>query len=99
MAIDMTALYCCLDDFCKVFEDWEAHRLILFHTCLRRTRFGLRARCVTIRFVPVAMPWHATSSARSPPRHENLLRAFYRRMCPLGPQRMEEPPRRSRPIH
>jgi hypothetical protein len=28
MAIDITALYCCLDDFCKVFEDWEAHRLI-----------------------------------------------------------------------
>ena len=24
MAIDITALYCCLDDFCKVFEDWEA---------------------------------------------------------------------------
>jgi len=28
MAVDITALYCCLDDFCKVFEDWEAHRLI-----------------------------------------------------------------------
>jgi Transposase DDE domain len=28
MAIDITALYCCLDDFCKLFEDWEAHRLI-----------------------------------------------------------------------
>jgi hypothetical protein len=28
MAIDITALYCCLDDFCKVFEDWETHRLI-----------------------------------------------------------------------
>jgi hypothetical protein len=28
MAIDITALYCCLDDFCKVFEEWEAHRLI-----------------------------------------------------------------------
>ena len=26
-SIDITALYCCLDDFCKVFED-EAHRLI-----------------------------------------------------------------------
>jgi hypothetical protein len=32
MAIDITALYCCLDDFCKVFEDWEAHRLILSQT-------------------------------------------------------------------
>jgi hypothetical protein len=28
MAIDITALYCCLDDFCKVFADWEAHHLI-----------------------------------------------------------------------
>jgi hypothetical protein len=28
MAIDITALYCCLDDFCRVFADWEAHRLI-----------------------------------------------------------------------
>ena len=28
MAVDITALYCCIDDFCKVFEDWEAHRLI-----------------------------------------------------------------------
>ena len=28
MAIDIMALYCCLDDFCKVFADWQAHRLI-----------------------------------------------------------------------
>jgi hypothetical protein len=28
MAVDITALYCCLDDFWKVFGDWEAHRLI-----------------------------------------------------------------------
>jgi hypothetical protein len=28
MAVDITALYCCLDDFCQVFEAWEAHRLI-----------------------------------------------------------------------
>jgi hypothetical protein len=26
--VDITALYCCLDDFCKAFADWEAHRLI-----------------------------------------------------------------------
>ena len=37
MAIDITALYCCLDDFCKVFEDWEAHRLIPSQTIRRRT--------------------------------------------------------------
>jgi hypothetical protein len=28
MAVDITALYCCLDGFCKAFGDWEAHRLI-----------------------------------------------------------------------
>jgi hypothetical protein len=33
MAVDITALYCCLDDFCKVFEDWEAHRLHSTRRC------------------------------------------------------------------
>jgi hypothetical protein len=28
MAVDITALYCCLDDFCKLLADWEAHRLL-----------------------------------------------------------------------
>src|SRR5215218_7269030 len=28
MAVDITALYCCLGDFCKVLADWEAHRLL-----------------------------------------------------------------------
>ena len=28
MAVDITALYCCLDDFCRVLADWEAHRLL-----------------------------------------------------------------------
>ena len=37
MAIDITVLYCCLDDFCKVFEDWEAHRLIQSQTTRQRT--------------------------------------------------------------
>jgi Transposase DDE domain len=27
-SINITALYCGLDDFCKVFEEWEGHRLI-----------------------------------------------------------------------
>jgi IS5 family transposase len=36
MAIDITALYCCLDDFCKVFEDWEAQRLIPSPTTRQR---------------------------------------------------------------
>jgi transposase len=42
MAVDVTALYCCLDDFCKVFEDWEAHRLIPSQT--RRQRPGKLSR-------------------------------------------------------
>ena len=36
MAIDITALYCCLDDFCKVFEEWEAYRLIPSPTTRQR---------------------------------------------------------------
>src|SRR3954454_3666101 len=28
MAIDTTALYCCVGGFCTVFEDWEVHQLI-----------------------------------------------------------------------
>src|SRR3954453_16148471 len=42
MAIDITALYCCLDDFCKVFADWEAHRLI--PSAQTRTRPGKLSR-------------------------------------------------------
>src|SRR3954465_14976484 len=37
MAIDITALYCCLDDFCQVFEAWEAHRLIPSEQTRQRT--------------------------------------------------------------
>jgi hypothetical protein len=42
MAIDITALYCCLDDFCQVFADWEAHQLIPSPT--RRQRSGKLSR-------------------------------------------------------
>src|SRR4051812_50180340 len=37
MAIVITAHYCCLDDFCKVFADWEAHRLLPSQTTRQRT--------------------------------------------------------------
>ena len=37
MAVDITALYCCLDDFCNVFADWEAHQLIPPPTKRQRT--------------------------------------------------------------
>jgi hypothetical protein len=42
MAIDITTLYCCLDDFCKVFADWAAHQLIPSPT--RRQRSGKLSR-------------------------------------------------------
>src|SRR5690349_9755151 len=42
MAVDITALYCCLDDFCKVFAEWEAHQLIPSPT--RRQRSGKLSR-------------------------------------------------------
>jgi len=28
MSLNITALFCCLDDFAKLFEDWEKHRLL-----------------------------------------------------------------------
>ena len=37
MAIDITALYCCLDDFSKLFAEWEAHRLIPSQTTRQRS--------------------------------------------------------------
>lgn len=36
MAIDITALYCCLDDFSKLFAEWEARRLIPSPTSRQR---------------------------------------------------------------
>jgi Transposase DDE domain len=48
MAVDITALYCCLDDFCKVFEDWEAHRLIPSPTTRQRSGKLSRAEMLFI---------------------------------------------------
>jgi len=28
MSLPITALFCCLDDFCRVYEDWERHGLL-----------------------------------------------------------------------
>ena len=54
MAIDITALYCCLDDFCKVFADWEAHRLIPSEQT--RQRPGKLSRSEMLFIVSVARP-------------------------------------------
>ena len=48
MAVDITALYCCLDDFCKVFEDWEVHRLIPSEHTRQRTGKLSRAEMLFI---------------------------------------------------
>jgi hypothetical protein len=52
MAIDITALFCCLDDFCQVFDDWEAHRLIPSQTTQTRQRAGKPSRA-EMRFIMV----------------------------------------------
>src|SRR3954467_12601254 len=71
MAIDITALYCCLDDFCKVFEDWEAHRLI--PSAQTRTRPGKLSRAEML-FIMVLL---------HPPAYKNF-QTFYR--CGIGYQ-------------
>ena len=38
MSTDITALFCCLDDFAKIHEEWERHNLI--GTGRRRHRKG-----------------------------------------------------------
>jgi hypothetical protein len=48
MAVDITALYCCLDDFCKVFGDWQAHRLIPSETTRQRPGKLLRSEMLFI---------------------------------------------------
>jgi Transposase DDE domain len=48
MAIDIPALYCCLDAFCKVFGDWEAHRLIPLQQTRQRTGKLSRAEMLFI---------------------------------------------------
>jgi IS5 family transposase len=48
MAVDITALYCCLDDFCKAFGDWEAHRLIPSPMTRQRTGKLSRAEMLLI---------------------------------------------------
>ena len=65
MAVDITALCCCLDDFCKVFGDWEAHRLIPSPT--RRRRPGKLSRSEMLFIVVL---FHL-----SPFKH---FKAFYR---------------------
>ena len=50
MAVDITALSCCLDDFCNVFADGEAHRLLPSEQT--RQRSGQLSRAA-MRFIVV----------------------------------------------
>jgi hypothetical protein len=48
MAADITALYRCLDDFCKLFEAWQAHRLIPSQRTRQRPSKLLRSEMLFI---------------------------------------------------
>jgi len=48
MSVDITALFCCLDDFCTLFEEWEAHRLIPSETTRQRAGKLSRAEMLFI---------------------------------------------------
>jgi hypothetical protein len=67
MAIDITALYCCLDDFCKVFEDWEAHQLIPSPTTRQRSgklsRSEMLFIVVLFHLAPYKISRRSTSTA------------------------------------
>ena len=65
MSVGITALYCCLDDFCKLFEGWGEHRLIPSETT--RQRPGKLSRSEMLFIVVL---FHL-----SPFKH---LKAFYR---------------------
>ena len=40
MTPNITALFCCLDDFAKLYEDWERHRLLPSSATRQRRRPG-----------------------------------------------------------
>src|SRR6185312_13599886 len=53
MTIDITALSCCLDDFCKLFAEWEVHRLIPSPTTRQRS-----AKLSRSEMLFIMMPFH-----------------------------------------
>ena len=55
MAVDITALYCCLDDFCNVLADWEVHRLLPSEQT--RQRSGKLSICSRRVRTPASMCW------------------------------------------
>ena len=77
MAVDITALYCCLDDFCKVFADWEAHRLLPSEQTRQRSGKLSRTRSPGIQLGISATAIGAGAAGR-------LCRCEARRCSPPG---------------
>src|SRR4051794_26300417 len=86
MAVDITALYCCLDDFCKVFADWEAHRLLPSEQTRQRSGKLSRAEMLFIMvlfhlspyknfkvFYFYGIGWSISPRIPHPPRHRPRL--------------------------
>jgi len=48
MSVDITALFCCLDDFCKLLDECEQHRLIPSETTRQRAGKLSRAKMLFI---------------------------------------------------
>ena len=65
MAVDITALYCCLDDFCKVFADWEAHRLLPSEQARQRSGKLSRAEMLFIVVLFHLSPYKNSTSTAS----------------------------------
>ena len=65
MAVDITALYCCLDDFCKVFADWEAHRLLPSEQTRQRSGKLSRAEMLFIVVLFHLSPYKNSTSTAS----------------------------------
>src|SRR3954451_10325366 len=72
MAVDITALYCCVDDFCKVFADWEAHRLLPSEQTRQRSGKLSRAEMLFIvvlfHLSPHLVAWIGGTGALRPTR-------------------------------
>jgi len=76
MAIDITALYCCLDDFCQVFEDWEAHHLIPSPTTRQRSGKLSRAEMLFIMALFHLSPFRNSRCSPSTGSASSIAPAF-----------------------
>src|SRR3954464_11718967 len=72
MTVDITALYRCVDDFCKVLADWEAHRLLPSEQTRQRSGKLSRAEMLFIvvlfHLSPYLVAWIGGTGALNPTR-------------------------------